>query len=40
MNTILLVEDDPVLGRGLILNLELEGYQIHWAKSLKDAFAS
>jgi two-component system OmpR family response regulator len=37
MSTLLLVEDDPVLGRGLILNLENEGYQIHWAKSLRDA---
>jgi len=40
MSTLLLVEDDPVLGRGLILNLENEGYQIHWAKSLKDAAQS
>lgn len=40
MNTLLLVEDDPVLGRGLILNLENEGYQIHWAKNLKDAAQS
>src|SRR4051812_28972733 len=37
MNTILLVEDDPVLGRGLSLNLEIEGYQIQWVKDLASA---
>ena len=35
MNEILLVEDDPVLGRGLVLNLEAEGYKVHWFKDLK-----
>jgi two-component system OmpR family response regulator len=34
---ILLVEDDPVLGRGLVVNLEAEGYQVHWYKDLKSA---
>jgi DNA-binding response OmpR family regulator len=37
MSNILLVEDDPVLGRGLNVNLESEGYQIRWARNLKDA---
>jgi two-component system, OmpR family, response regulator len=37
MTRILLVEDDPVLGRGLNVNLELEGYQVQWARDLKSA---
>jgi two-component system OmpR family response regulator len=37
MIEILLVEDDPVLGRGLCLNLEHEGYKVHWANSLHSA---
>lgn len=32
--TLLLVEDDPVLGRGLQINLELEGFQVDWVKDL------
>lgn len=35
---ILLVEDDPVLARGLQLTLQAEGYGIVWADSLKSAF--
>lgn len=35
---ILLVEDDPVLARGLQINLESEKYQVSWANSLKTAF--
>lgn len=34
---LLLVEDDPVLGRGLQLNLELEGYKVDWSKDLATA---
>lgn len=34
---ILLVEDDPALGRGLQVSLELEGYKVHWAQSLQSA---
>jgi two-component system OmpR family response regulator len=37
MSEILLVEDDPVLGRGLVVNLEAEGYKVHWFKDLKTA---
>lgn len=39
MIEILLIEDDPVLGRGLSVNLELEGYKIHWARDLKSGSA-
>ncbi len=35
---ILLVEDDPVLARGLQLTLQAEGYAIVWADNLKSAF--
>ena len=34
MNSILLVEDDPLLGEGLVLSLQLEGYTVDWAKTL------
>ncbi len=37
MKTILLVEDDPILGNGVKINLELEGYNVKWAKNLYDA---
>ena len=37
MIEILLIEDDPVLGRGLCLNLEHEGYKVHWAENLRAA---
>ena len=35
---VLLVEDDPMLGSNLKLNLELEGFQVEWAATLKAAF--
>jgi len=38
MIEILLVEDDPALGRGLVVNLEHEGYKIHWVRDLQSAF--
>ena len=34
---LLLVEDDPILGEGLLLSFKLEGYQIQWARSLTEA---
>lgn len=34
---VLLVEDDPVLARGLEVNLKLESYQVSWAADLKSA---
>jgi DNA-binding response OmpR family regulator len=37
MNKIILVEDDPVIGRGLVVNLELEGYAVQWAHDLHQA---
>lgn len=35
---VLLVEDDPALARGLQVNLEVEGYKVYWASTLRDAF--
>ena len=37
MATILLLEDDPVLGEALKLNLELENHSVLWAKTVEDA---
>jgi DNA-binding response OmpR family regulator len=37
MPHILLVEDDPVLGAGIKMNLEMESYQISWARDLRSA---
>lgn len=37
MIEILLTEDDPILGKGLQLSLELEGYKVSWGRSLKEA---
>ena len=37
MPHILLVEDDPVLGAGIKMNLEMESYQISWARDLQSA---
>ncbi len=34
MNSILLVEDDPILGEGLVLALQLEGFNVDWAKTI------
>jgi two-component system OmpR family response regulator len=36
---LLLIEDDPVLARGIQINLETEGYQVFLANSLRTAFA-
>lgn len=36
---ILLVEDDPILGKGLKLNLELEGFAVEWRENLRAALA-
>ncbi|MBX3017746.1 MAG: response regulator transcription factor [Bdellovibrionaceae bacterium] len=37
MIEILLVEDDPGIGRGLSIHLQTEGYQVYWAKNLEEA---
>lgn len=37
MPLILLVEDDPNLGKGLKANLELENFFVLWAQSIKEA---
>lgn len=37
MNNILLLEDDPALGRGLKMSLELEGYKVQWATDIVSA---
>lgn len=37
MSKLLMVEDDPVIGKGLKLSLELEGMSVSWAQSLKNA---
>jgi two-component system OmpR family response regulator len=34
MSSVLLVEDDPILGEGLVLSLQLEGHNVDWAKTL------
>lgn len=34
--SLLLVEDDPILGEGLIISFKLEGYQVQWAKTLAE----
>ena len=34
--SLLLVEDDPILGEGLMISLKLEGYQIEWGKTLAE----
>jgi DNA-binding response OmpR family regulator len=37
MIQVLLVEDDPALGRGLNVNLELQSYQVQWVRDLRSA---
>lgn len=35
--SILLVEDDPLLGRGIMVNLTTEGYKVSWAENMAKA---
>lgn len=37
MKHVLLVEDDPILGDGLKLNLEMENFRVTWARDLTTA---
>jgi DNA-binding response OmpR family regulator len=37
MTQVLLIEDDPMLGTNLKLNLELEGFRVEWTQSLQSA---
>lgn len=37
MSRILLVEDDPVLGKGLKFALEKEAFEVHWVTSIVEA---
>ncbi|MBF0313951.1 MAG: response regulator transcription factor [Oligoflexia bacterium] len=37
MIEILVVEDDPILGRGLQVSLEVEGYKVLWVRDFKTA---
>ena len=37
MINILLVEDDPIIGRGLEINLKSMDYNVFWKKTLKEA---
>lgn len=37
MKRILLVEDDPILGKGVKVGLEVEGYAVDWGKCLSEA---
>jgi two-component system, OmpR family, response regulator len=37
MPHLLLVEDDPILGAGIKMNLEMEKYHISWARDLRTA---
>lgn len=37
MNQIFLLEDDPIVGKAIQLQLELESYKVYWAKSIQEA---
>lgn len=37
MNTIFLLEDDPVIGKAVQLQLELENYKVEWVQNLAEA---
>ena len=37
MNTLLLIEDDPLIGQGLVSFFESNGYQCLWAQDSSNA---
>lgn len=37
MNTVFLLEDDPVIGKAIQLQLELENYKVEWVQTFADA---
>lgn len=37
MKSILLIEDDAIMGESLVQRLELEGFGVHWSRNLADA---
>ena len=37
MKSLLLIEDDPIMGESLVQRLELEGFAVHWCRSLSEA---
>lgn len=39
MNPLLLIEDDAIMGESLVQRLEIEGFDVHWARSLAQAQA-
>jgi DNA-binding response OmpR family regulator len=40
MTQLMLVEDDPILGRGLSVYLDLEGFKTLWVKDIKSALGA
>jgi DNA-binding NtrC family response regulator len=37
MKTLLLIEDDPIMGESLVQRFELEGYEVRWCRRLSEA---
>jgi len=40
MNSILIIEDDAIMGESLVQRFELEGMQVTWSRRLSDAGAA
>ena len=40
MKTLLLIEDDPIMGESLVQRFELEGYEVRWCRRLSEADAA
>ena len=37
MNTVLVIEDDAIMGESLVQRFELEGLRVHWCRRLAEA---